>query len=153
MNTRSVVTKAVDSGSTPPRPELAEQVLQHRRVSALIREAYAPHFPPSHEPPALAFLAQRVLARAHAQPPPPLARTWLALRTFFIHRPAYAWASTFALSALLLPLLFLPAFRSHRPPPAPVRSFVIYQLPDGSAFIRTLDYEPVSSQESSHDRS
>lgn len=150
MKTSSLVTQCVDNGTLPPRQALARTVAQQRALSDLLRQAYSTT---SAEPPELAFLAQRVIARAHAQPLPPLARVWLALRAFFAFHPAFAWSSAGAAVACAIALAVLPLARTSLATPQPVRSFVIYQLSDGSGFIRMVEYEQSTPQETGHDQS
>lgn len=150
MKTSTLVTQCVDNGTPPPRQALEHTVAQQRALSHLLRQAYTTT--PS-EPPQLAFLAQRVIARAKAQPLPPFARAWLALRAFFAFHPAFAWSSAGAAVAFALALVVLPFARTSHATPQPVRSFVIYQLPDGSGFIRMVEYQQSTSQESGHDQS
>lgn len=147
MKTSHRVTRYVDAGDAPPA-SLANLVSQQREVSALLRHALAQ---PSPDPPAMAFLAQRVLARAKTQPLPSFLRLWLALRARFVLRPAYAWVTLGSVLFLAFVLSLVPLTRSTRAPQPPLRSFVIYQLPSGSGFFRLLEYEYVSPQESSHE--
>lgn len=150
MKTSTLVTHCVDNGMPPPHPALEHTVHQQKALSALLRQAYA-DIPA--DPPQLAFLAQRVLARAKARPLPPFARAWLAVRAFVSSHPLFAWSSASAAAAFLLALAALPLARSSQAAPQPVHSFVIYQLPGGSTFIRMLEYEQTTSQESGHDHS
>lgn len=147
MKTSHRVTHSVDTGAPPPS-SLAAVVAQQREVSTLLRQALAQ---PATDPPALTFLAQRVLARAKAQPLPFFSRLWLTLRALFVLRPAYAWSALGSALALALLLAVVPFLRSTHTPHPPLRSFVIYQLPSGSGFFRLLEYEYVSPQESSHE--
>jgi len=150
MKTHTLITQCVDSCAPPSHAALARTVEQQRALSALLRQAYA-HAAP--EPPQLAFLAQRVIARAKAQPQPPLARAWSAVRAFFGLHPLWAWSSASAAAALAFALAALPLVQRTSAAPAPVRSFVIYQLPSGGGFIRMLEYEQTSNEETSNDQS
>ncbi len=151
MKKSMIVTQCVDTGAAPPHETLAPTIERQRAVSELLRQAYAPC---SAEPPQLAFLAQRVLAQAQARPAPGAGgRAWAALRSFFGVHPLWAWSSASAAAALIALLAVVPALHTAQAAPPPVRSFVIYQLSDGSGFIRMLEYEQVSAQESSYDQS
>ncbi len=154
--THHMVTRQVDDAGhdTDERlpDELAEQIASHKRISSAIRQAYATE-PTTNK---LAFLGQRVLARAHTIPGPEcLAHSFNLLACFFafLHNvfkecarhPGWSGAAaTVAIGAIVGALAF---HRSPATAPRQYESFVIHQTRDGNGFVRYFNYKEVDSNE------
>jgi hypothetical protein len=128
----------VSAGSLPDG--LAKAVEEHRKISGLLRDAYA-------SAPAearLAHLGTRVIARARAGKEPDimeiLAKLWY---TVFKH-PFLALGTTMCVLVLCTGTL---VYIRNYVPAEPVRmeSFVIHQTTDGNGFVRYFKYYKVDS--------
>lgn len=154
MSTRSEqIVRQVDEVGPPAilPPEQAAQAAAHKAVRSLLKQAYT--FEPSDA--SLAFLGERVMARARVEEPRRFT-AWLhdAWRVLSFH-PALSLSG----AALALTIIVAAGmFSLHKPvpqhsQPARMRSFVIYQMPDGSGFIKCFEYESASGNPDANESS
>jgi len=154
--TQHIVTRQVDdaghdTGERLP-DELAEQIASHKRISSAIRQAYATE-PTTNK---LAFLGQRVLARARTTPDTGrLAHSFNLLAWFFAFpRNVFkecarhpGWCGAVATVAIAVVLGTMAFHRNLAPAPQQYESFVIHQTRDGNGFVRYFNYKEIDSNE------
>lgn len=137
--TKQTVLAWVDG--TRPRAPLPPRTLRtaeaHAHVAALIKQAYQQPLPE----PSLAFMAERVLARATAAPPPAWYQHWLAA----VLRPTPVLIAVAALLAVIAALQYAPVRQLlHR---NATRAFVIYRAQDGTPVYQPIEYQRVTQPE------
>ena len=126
--------------SEPPAPRIAQAAQAHARIAALVKQAYTQPLPEH----TLAFMAERVLARATAEPPPPWAQFWAA---FFL-RPVVALSCIAGVLALIAAWNYLPVRQLLQR--NSVRAFVIYRNHAGTPVVKPIEYQRVTPPEDKH---
>jgi len=126
--------------SAPPAPRIAQAAQEHARIATLLKEAYTQPLP-EHR---LAFMAERVLARAAAEPPP----AWYQLWAAFFLRPAVALSCVACVLALIAAWHYLPVRQLLQRNAA--RAFVIYRNQSGTPVFKPIEYQRVTPPEDKH---
>lgn len=135
-----LVTRFADGIDDTLPDSMANQAAEHRKVSGLLRKAYAAAPADTR----LAHLGTRVLARARAEKTPGmmerLAKLWY---TVFRH-PFLALGTSMCVLVLCTSTVL---YIRNVPPAEPVlmESFVIHQTTDGNGFVRYFKYYKVDS--------
>ena len=124
-------------------PGMAEIIASHRKISELLRGAYAVDTSKDAAP----FLAQRVMAAAKAQPRPSTLSQLIQWATGTAHRRAFAWSAS-AAAATLMAIAASVAYYSHLQAAKPVRfeSFVIYQAGQTNGFVQYFEYTAADTE-------
>ncbi len=124
----------------PPAPCIAQAAQAHARIAALVKQAYTQPLP-EHR---LAFMAERVVARAMAEPPLTWAQRWAA----FWLRPVVALSCVAGVLALIAAWNYLPIRQLLQRHSA--RAFVIYRTHDGTPVFKPIEYQRVTPPEDKH---
>ena len=157
MNTRIERIVRQTDGHEPAgalSPTEAAQAETHRAMGALLKQAYS--FKPANAP--LAFMGERVLARVRADEPVGFAVRLQALWTALVGHPVLALSGMALVLALAVAVSFRPANRhsaatATAAQPAHMRSFIIYDTPDGNGFFQCVEYESVSHKSNANESS
>ena len=134
----------------PPRE--AAQADMHRALGLLLKQAYT--FKPAEAP--LAFMGERVLARARTVESVGFAARLRALWGALTGHPMLAWSGASLVVALAVTLslhsVHLPSTTTAAQS-ANLRSFIIYDTPDGNGFIQCFEYESTSPHADANENS
>jgi len=126
--------------SEPPAPRIAQAAQEHARIAALVKQAYTQPLPEH----TLAFMAERVLARATAEAPPAWYQLWAA---WFV-RPVVALLCVACVLALIVAWDYLPIRQLLQHNSA--RAFVIYRTHNGTPVFQPIEYQRVTMPEDKH---
>jgi hypothetical protein len=126
--------------NAPPAPRVAQAAQAHARIAALVKEAYTQPLPEH----SLAFMAERVMARATAAPPP----AWYQLWAAFFLRPVVTLSCIAGVLALVAAWNYPPVRQVLQRHAA--RAFVIYRAHDGTPVFTPIEYQRVTPPEDKH---
>jgi hypothetical protein len=124
----------------PPPPRTLQAAEAHAHVAALVKQAYQQPLPEH----TLAFMAERVLARATTEPPREWYQRWLVA----VLRPTPVLAAVAVLLAVIAALQYAPVrqlLQRHS-----TRAFVIYRAQDGTPIYQPIEYQRVTQPEDEH---